>query len=103
MKQNHSSALDQQSSEAFWGKFYWVFSTIIQSFLGGLWLFFFCAFCGFIVQYWRYYYLGHYCNKKPYMYAWYDLDKIARQIVVGFLIFLAATYAICLQEYDAWL
>ena len=68
-----------------------------------MWLFFFCAFCLFMVQYTRYYYLGYYKQKKHYEYAWKELDKVARQIVVGFILFIIATYTLCLHKYEVWL
>ena len=35
--------------------------------------------------------------------AYKDLDKVARQIVVAFLMFLGMTYTFCLEGYESFL
>ena len=40
---------------------------------------------------------------KNYAMAYDDLDKIARQIVVAFLMFLVTTYMVCLIAFDEFI
>ena len=42
-------------------------------------------------------------RKKNYALAYKDLDKIARPIVVMFLLFLVTTYMVCLIAYEEFL
>ena len=40
---------------------------------------------------------------KRYESTYREVEKIARQIVLGFLLFLLATYTICKSHYDAFI
>ena len=40
---------------------------------------------------------------KNYALAYNDLEKIARQIVVAFMMFIATTYLVCTIAYDEFL
>ena len=103
MKQNRASYTDQEWQTDLMVNSGWALGLTWQALCGGLWLFFFAAFSGFVVQYWRYYYKGYYAHEKAYAKAYDDMEKIARQIVIGFMLFLAMTYSICTHSYNEWL
>ena len=62
------------------------------------------AFILFIFQYFRYHhkaYSGE--GNKSYELAYREIDKVARQIVVGFMLFLTVTFVVCKTNYEAFL
>ena len=54
-------------------------------------------------MYCRYLYRGYYLEERRFIQAYKEVSKIARQIFAGFVLFLLATYVICLKHYDAFL
>ena len=70
---------------------------------GGIWTLFMVCFCLFVFQYFRYYHKAYNQGNKGYELAYREIDKIARQIVVGFMLFLMVTFAVCKTSYEEFL
>ena len=78
----------------------WIFTKVWRATCGGIWIFMLIAFVIFFFQWMRYYYYGKLQSDIRFESTYRDVSKIARQIVLGFLIFLCFTYVICLSHYD---
>ena len=89
--------------KAMFESFYEYAGIFIESAIGGFWLFALFCFILFFVYYFRYYHLAHRCNLKAYKMAYKDLDKIARNIAVAFMMFIGMTITFCLESYDPFL
>ena len=96
MKQNHSSLADIQAQQNYIDNFFWGLNHLVIGIMGALWQFLLFAFILFIVYYIRYYHYGIRCNMRAYMLAYKDLDRMARPIVLAFLMFIIMTYTICI-------
>ena len=57
----------------------------------------------FIYHYNQYYDLGIRKKQKSYALTYKEMEKVARKIVLCFIVFLGTTWIVCLAEYDRFL
>ena len=78
-------------------------SEIVKAAIGCIWLGMLLGFVLFIYNYFKFYDLGVRQGKKGALLSYRDMDKKARQIVMGFIMFLITTYLVCWINYDKFL
>ncbi len=66
---------------------------VLQVVIGCAWIVVMLSFIGFILCYLKYYRKGVKENNKAYLYAYREMEKFARQVVGGFLIFIMMSIA----------
>ena len=95
--------LDKNRQQLYFDYLSLFFTHMGQGLIGAVWIFFFGLFIRFIYDYNRYYDLGVRQKQKAYASAYKSFEKIARKIVVCFIVFLIITLVVCWTDYEDFL
>ena len=98
-----STIVDKNKNQIFFDNLSTFFGHMGQGLLGAVWILFFGLFIKFIYDYCSYYNLAVRQKQRAYESVYKSFDKIARKIVVCFIVFIIVTLVICMTDYEDFL